>query len=73
MFNEIFEIPIYRLSFETRVQEIEREKEKYFQYFKKNDVHNYRTRGNTDRTYEERYRKCRHYNEIIGYIKIYAD
>jgi len=59
-----FDIPIYRLSPNQWDKKIEKEKNKHFNDFSSIDK-NYRTKEKTDKDYNERYWKCRRYNNII--------
>lgn len=73
MFKNLFDIPIYRISFEKREKELEREKEKYFQLYKENDQLNYWTREKTDKYFNTTKLRSWKYNEIIWYIMVYID
>lgn len=74
--NSFYSIPIYRLSYEQRLIEEEKEKTKNFELYKswnKNDT--YRNRSMTDEYYYEsnNYKWFRKRNEIIWYIELHID
>ncbi len=73
----LFEIPLYRLSFNERQKEIEKEKKEIIKDFIKyslDDMQLVKKRlDEVERIYYQYYRKCWHYNELVWFIRIYTD